>query len=1035
MSEQILKALMELFAIIGRPESDSNDRRSVVESFLKRQLNLELVSDYLDVFDAYYSKHQALQIERGDRRIGPDSVKILRICNDINKELTQKQKFIVVVQLFEFVKADKRNISEQENEFIEIVTDSFYITREEQNLLREFTVNSFKNVPANRELLVINNKKTPPDNGCKFLYSEFMDGHLWIIHAATANMYFLRYIGENEMYLNGQLLQQDKVYVLNPGTSIRNHLIKPLYFSDIVSKFQEDQQQKRIVFEVNDISYKFKSGKTGLFPMSFKEESGHLIGIMGASGAGKSTLLNILNGSAPPTTGEVLINGNNIFGEKEKTEGLIGHVSQDDLLIEELTVFENLYYNAKLCFDNYSREELINTVDNMLQILGLFDIKDIQVGTPLNKKISGGQRKRLNIALELIREPAVLFLDEPTSGLSSRDSENIMDLLKDLTLKGKLVFVVIHQPSSDIFKMFDNLLFLDTGGYLIYNGNPIDSIMYFKTRVHHANWSESECHVCGNVNPEQIFNIVDSLVIDEYGKETRTRKISPREWNKICIQSASTLEEDIKPAAELPSIFFKVPNKIKQFLVFVKRDILAKLANHQYLIITFLEAPVLALILSYIIKYYNVSETELNAYSFIENSNLPVYIFMAVIIAIFMGLTVSSEEIIKDRKILKREAFLNLSWASYLFSKVAVMLTISAIQALTFVLIGNSIIEIKGMYFHYWILLFSAWASSNIMGLLISDSFKTVVTIYILIPFLVIPQILLSGVLVKFEKLNPQISSPSKIPFYGEMMIARWGYEALTVNQFMENKYDKIFYNDNRVMSLAEYKKNYWIKNLQNKIDFLNKNYSNPEYKIQNENYLILLHNELKKELVMLKSLNNKAIQNIDYTYVDSLYMDGLNSRILAATDELTLLINRIYIKIYNEANDRRDNLIRDMQRSPEGKELFQLLKRNYHNDKLTEFVENNNEIVRIIEYKGKLYQKIDPIYMAPEEKFIKAHFYAPYKRVFGNLYDTFWINTIVIWIFSIAMFVILYFRGLKKLLDFVEQLSERWFKKSEELS
>src|SRR4030042_5587482 len=146
MSEQILKALMELFAIIARPEGDGNDRRSVVESVLLRQLNQELVSDYLDVFDAYYSKHQALQIERGDRRIGPDSVKILRICNDINKELTQKQKFIVLVQLFEFAKADKHKISDQELEFIEVVTDSFYITREEQNLLKDFTTYSFDNI-------------------------------------------------------------------------------------------------------------------------------------------------------------------------------------------------------------------------------------------------------------------------------------------------------------------------------------------------------------------------------------------------------------------------------------------------------------------------------------------------------------------------------------------------------------------------------------------------------------------------------------------------------------------------------------------------------------------------------------------------------------------------------------------------------------------------------------------------------------------------------------------------------------------------
>jgi ABC-type multidrug transport system ATPase subunit len=192
---------------------------------------------------------------------------------------------------------------------------------------------------------------------------------------------------------------------------------------------------------------------------------------MGSSGAGKSTLLNILNGSMEPDKGRVLINGIDIYRERQKVEGLIGHVSQDDLLMEDLTVKQNLLYNAKLCFDNYTPHETEQAVDNMLYSMGLFDIKDIQVGTPLNKKISGGQRKRLNIALELIREPAVLFLDEPTSGLSSRDSENIMDLLKDLTLKGKLIFVVIHQPSSDIFKMFDRLLILDTGGYLIYSGN------------------------------------------------------------------------------------------------------------------------------------------------------------------------------------------------------------------------------------------------------------------------------------------------------------------------------------------------------------------------------------------------------------------------------------------------------------------------------------------------------------------------------------------------------------------------------------
>lgn len=169
--------------------------------------------------------------------------------------------------------------------------------------------------------------------------------------------------------------------------------------------------------------------------------------------------------------------------------------------MEDLTVFENLYYNAKLCFDGLSDYKLNKMVVSTLKDLGLHEIKNLKVGSPLNKKISGGQRKRLNIALELIREPSVLFVDEPTSGLSSRDSENIMDLLKELALKGKLVVTVIHQPSSDIYKMFDKLFILDTGGYPVFYGNPIDAIGYFKSQINDVTSEEVECFNCGNVNP------------------------------------------------------------------------------------------------------------------------------------------------------------------------------------------------------------------------------------------------------------------------------------------------------------------------------------------------------------------------------------------------------------------------------------------------------------------------------------------------------------------------------------------------------
>ena len=1021
MSEQILKALMQLFAIIAHPTSDARDRRSIVESFLKRQLNQETVKIYLKVFTDYYSVHQEKLSEKSKRkkRFSSSSVRVLKICTQINEELTQRQKNVVLVQLLEFVKSGGA-ITEQEMEFVTTVADSFFIERGEYQEIEDFVFFGTDKLPDTKKLLIIDNNESFEHENIFHMTNPSLEGQFRVLEVASANMYYIKYMGKSELYLNGQLLEQEKVHVLNNGASIRNPKIKSIYYGDIISQYNVDRIKSRIVFDIREIGYKFKSGAIGLQTMSFTEESGKLIGIMGASGAGKSTLLNVLNGSSAPTSGGVFINGINIHTEKDKIEGLIGHVSQDDLLIEELTVYQNLYYNAKLCFDNYTEEELQKTVLEVLENLGLYEIRDIQVGSPLNKKISGGQRKRLNIALELIREPAVLFLDEPTSGLSSRDSENILDLLKELTLKGKLVIVVIHQPSSDIFKMFDKLIILDVGGYLIYNGDPIDSIIYFKSSMQHANWSESECHCCGNVTPEQIFNIIETEVLDEYGNFTNDRKISPLEWRENFDKHKDEKEIDpnsklLSPDQTLPEISFKTPNKFKQFLVFVKRDILSKLANTQYLIINFLEAPLLAFLLAYIIKYYNVGNKI--GYSLSENSNLPVYIFMSVIVGLFIGLTVSAEEIIKDRKILKREKFLNLSWTSYLFSKIAVQFTLAAIQAFLFVVIGNSIMEIRGMYFEYWLVLFSTWCAANIMGLVISDSFKTVITIYILIPFLVIPQLILSGILVKYEKLNPDLSNPRDIPFYGEVITARWAYEALAVYQYKENKYEKQLYKYDKAMSISDFKKNYWIRTLKNKIAFIERNFENKKKSDEFNQNLKLLRTEIKKEL------NSESGRIVKFKHYNKLYHDKIDTETIQALKNYLDILNKYYIKLYNKANGLKDVLISDLQKTPEDRENFMNLKRKYYNESLSELLRNSNEINRIIEFKGELFQKIDPVFLDPQNKFVKAHFYAPRKQFLGKYYDTFWVNIIVIWAITIMLYFILRYRLLRKALDYFEQI------------
>ncbi len=392
----------------------------------------------------------------------------------------------------------------------------------------------------------------------------------------------------------------------------------------------------------------------------------------------------------------------------------------------------------------------------------------------------------------MLREPAVLFCDEPTSGLSSRDSENIIDLLKELALKGKLVFAVIHQPSSDIFKMFDKLLILDTGGYQIYYGNPVDAISYFKRSINLVNSEEGECHECGNVNPEQIFNIIETKVINEYGHFTNERKIPAEQWNDIFTKFHRPVS--VRTSTAIPHSTLRIPGRLRQAVIFGLRDIRAKLHNTQYMVINLIEAPLLAFILAFIVKYYNPDNASGGEYIFSKNLNIPAYLFMSVIVALFMGLTVSAEEIIRDRKILKREKFLNLSRSSYLFSKVSILFTMSAIQTFLFVLVGNTILEIQGLFIQHWFILFTTSCFANMLGLNISSAFNSAVTIYILIPLLLIPQLILSGVVVKFDKLNPTIGNTETVPFVGDMMASRWAFEAAMVTQFKDNRFEREFY-------------------------------------------------------------------------------------------------------------------------------------------------------------------------------------------------------------------------------------------------
>lgn len=1018
MSDKILRALMQLFAIIARvdefPEDTEEERitssngRKVVELFLSQELNNDLVEQYLRVFDEYLNTHHGIKKKKDGKkkRNSVNSVKILRICSEINKELTQRQKFIVLIRIIEFIQANE-NVSEQELEFVNTVGDAFNVIQEEYNTIYNFVEADEEKLLDVPNVMYITSKISKRWKEAKQMVVDGLDGKIGVLRVESINLFFFRYLGDDQVTLNGQVVPNDRQHIFTPGSTIRTPKINPIYYSDIISRFLSDDSTENIVFKCENVQYKFPNNDIGLHDINFAESSGGLIGIMGGSGAGKSTLLNVLNGNYTPSKGRVTINGIDIHNDKQNIEGVIGFISQDDLLIEELTVFQNLFFNAKLCFKELSGKQIARRVIKMLKAIGLYDSKDLKVGNPLEKTISGGQRKRLNIALELIREPSVLFVDEPTSGLSSRDSENIMDLLKELALKGKLVFVVIHQPSSDIFKMFDRLMLLDQGGYPIFYGNPIDSVVHFKTQINHANCEERECPVCGNVNPEQIFNIIEAKVIDEFGNQTAKRKTSPKEWNKYYKKHNSST--DVSDTNEKPHVIHQIPNKWKQFKVYFVRDILSKLTNSQYVLINTIEAPVLALILGFFVKYFGTGKNGLN-YTFENSENIPQFLFIAVVVALFLGLTVAAEEIIKDRKILKRESFLNLSKGSYLFSKISIMFIISAIQTMFFVLIGNFILEIKGMWLEYWLILFSTSCFANLLGLNISSTFNSAKVIYILIPIMIIPQLLFSGVIVKFDKLHPIFSKEDSVPWIGNIMASRWAYEALAVTQYKRNDYEAPFYVVRQLESEASWKRDYWLPEMRNLKSLVFKYGDDDEKKLEVSTARKVLINEIKKEQLLYDPNDNFVCDGC----IEALKKNELSAEVNETITNYFKILKKIYNTEVNEAIDKNSNKLNEI-----GIEKYQSLKSNYYNESLSDFVTNRNSLTKIIQVKNELIQKSDPIYQIPRGKsFFEAQFYAPGKNIFNIYFSTLTANVLMLWFMTIILTITLYFDFFRKVIE-----------------
>jgi len=585
------------------------------------------------------------------------------------------------------------------------------------------------------------------------------------------------------------------------------------------------EEERNIIrtLEVNEVTHRFSKGEIGLEGISFSVTRGELVCVMGASGSGKSTLLRVLAGQLQPTNGEVILNGQSLYPNLDALKRYISYMPQQDAFDEHLTIGENLQFAAAIRSPHLSRRDRMRRLDAKLIELGLGERRDAVVGSADKKTLSGGERKRLNIGLDMIGMSDVYLFDEPTSGLSSKDSEHVIEIIRGMA-HNKIIIVTIHQPSSKLFQMFHKAILLDKGGRLVFFGTPSDMLRYFAEAEHQHQFGAElgACPSCGTTRPEFIFDVLETPLRDisgdiiyeenSRGQLVAARRYSPEFWRDK--YEAFRLIQDVKqvslrkePVAPLPaapaqkkSLPFRWHDEWTQFRTLLRRSFISKLRNRANLVITIGVSPVLALLIATILRY-----SDSGKYDFASAYHIPTFLFLSLIVAMFLGLTNSADDIIRDRPVLQRERNLNVRLSYYVISKTLTLGIFALIQCVLFVLIGNYALQIRGMFWiDLGIMLMTAMGGVS-LGLLISSLVADPKTAANIVPLVLIPQIIMGGALIKYEDMNrnlalvyalthwfsehPNIEQEKKmgskleVPFVCQFIAMRWSYEETIVAQ------------------------------------------------------------------------------------------------------------------------------------------------------------------------------------------------------------------------------------------------------------
>ena len=485
------------------------------------------------------------------------------------------------------------------------------------------------------------------------------------------------------------------------------------------------------------------------------------VGLMGLSGAGKSTLIGALNGYKRPTEGRVLFNGLDLYEHFDQFRGHLGYVPQDDIIHADLTVGEALYYSARLRLpEDFTDAEIRRRIAVVLAQLAMQGTENVLIGSQDRKGISGGQRKRVNLAMELMTDPSVLFLDEPTSGLSSEDALTVMKLLRRLADDGKTILLTIHQPSLEVYRLLDHLVVMAQDP----NANKVGRLAYFGPAYPDAlDFFDPSAAAAQPRSPDVLLRGLATRPTSEW--------VAKYEASDVCRQFG---RERAAPAATTeshPGPKVTRTRGLAPWWTLVRRAAVIKARDHWNTAVLLIQAPVIAGLICLV--FGKRAAEEMTADNWPDTARaVSTTLFLTVLSAVWFGCSNAAREIIGEWAVYRRERMVNLGLGSYVGSKFAVLVGTCVVQCAVLLGIVHGYCGLEGPWLRMYCIMLAAAGVGVGIGLSISALAKSSEMAIACLPLVILPMVILGGILQPLHEMN---AVSRKL---AALMPSRWAFEA-----------------------------------------------------------------------------------------------------------------------------------------------------------------------------------------------------------------------------------------------------------------